>query len=175
MNWLAKSMVRLWMGTLRWYVVDPLPSGPAVFAFWHRNVPPAAAFFRKWPASALVSASRDGQILAEILGGGGLELVRASSSRGAIGATRRLLATLRSGRSVVTAWDGPRGPANVAKPGPLWLARSANTPLFDVAFETPRFVRLGDWSRMEFPWPFSLVKVRFAPLPDRRSIKEAVE
>ncbi|MBK9579681.1 MAG: DUF374 domain-containing protein [Fibrobacterota bacterium] len=161
MNWLIKTLVRLWMGTLRWRMAEAVPSGTAVFAFWHRNVPPAAAFFRNWPATALVSASRDGQILADLLEGGGLELVRASSSRGAVVGTRRLLASLCRGRPVVTAWDGPKGPANVAKPGPFWLAECSNAPLYEVLFESPRSVRLHDWSRMEFPWPFSVVTVRF--------------
>lgn len=163
--WIATRLVRLWMATLRWRLESPIPRGPAVFAFWHRNVPAAAAFFRLWRASALVSASRDGQILADLLAGGGLELVRASSSKGAIGGSRRLLASLRAGHCVVTAWDGPRGPAGIPKPGPAWLSRQADTPLFGVEFESKSPLHLKDWSKMAIPLPFSKVTVRFHALP----------
>lgn len=161
--WIATRLARLWMTSLRWRLESSVPSGPAVFAFWHRDVPPAAAFFRAWQARALVSASQDGQILADLLAGGGLELVRASSSRGAIGASRRLLDALRAGQSVVTAWDGPRGPAGVPKAGPAWLANHSGTPLVSVEFVCKTSMRLNDWSKMAIPLPFSRVGVRFLP------------
>ncbi|HNY30718.1 MAG TPA: DUF374 domain-containing protein [Fibrobacteria bacterium] len=166
---MATTAIRIWLGTLRWRVATPVPPGPAVFAFWHRHVPPAAAFFRKWRAAAMVSASRDGQFLADLLADGGLELVRASSSQGASTGARNLLRSLREGRSVVTVWDGPRGPANVPKQGPQWLARSSGKPLFDVLFVPRLALRLGDWSRMELPLPFSVVEVRFQPSAPMRS------
>lgn len=112
----------------------------------------------------LVSASRDGQILVDLLKGGRLEVVRGSSSAGFLGGARGLLRSLRDGKSVVSAWDGPRGPRGVPKPGPAWLARLTGAPLLEIRFECSRRLRLGDWSRMELPFPFSEVRVLVRPV-----------
>lgn len=156
---------RLWLRTVKPILPSELPGGAAVYAIWHEDTILAGALFRRLPSFALVSRSRDGQILADILAGGLMELVRGSSSGGWIGASRAILGGLSRGLPLVIACDGPRGPARVPKPGAGWFARRAGVPLYHIAFPDARCIRARDWSRLRLPLPFSRPLVRIEPLP----------
>ncbi|MFN2507319.1 MAG: DUF374 domain-containing protein, partial [Chthoniobacterales bacterium] len=60
---------------------------------------------------ALISASRDGTFLAELVRRFGVEIVRGSSSRKGASAVRQLSEGIARGRDAVITPDGPRGPA----------------------------------------------------------------
>jgi len=150
---------RFWLGSLRFRVSGELPEGPTVFACWHRDVLAAGAFFRDRSVSALVSSSGDGEALVRLLSGGRLTFLRGSSSARAVSGAKACLRTLHGGRAVATTWDGPRGPAEVPKPGPAWMARTARSPLVPLKFRYGRHFRLGDWSRLVVPLPFSRIRV----------------
>lgn len=114
---------------------------------------------------ALVSRSADGEILAEVLGGGKLRSVRGSSSDGGAAAARAILKGLASGVPLVTALDGPRGPVGVAKPGAAWLARRAGVPIHLLRFPQAPCARARDWSRLRIPRPFSRPIAALEPVP----------
>ena len=161
---LLDPIARWWLGSLRWSVASPLPEPPAVFACWHADLFAAAAYFRDRPISALVSRSRDGDTLVRVLSGRKLTFLRGSSSAGSVAGAKACLGVLRSGRSVATTWDGPRGPAGVPKPGAAWLARRSRSPLIPLRFSYGFHLRLGDWSRLVVPLPFSRVRVEALPM-----------
>jgi hypothetical protein len=150
---------RLWLRTLKPILPTGFPTGAAVFAIWHEDTILAGALFRRFPSQALVSLSRDGRILSGILSGACMELVRGSSSRGWIGASRSALRGLERGLPLVVACDGPRGPARVPKPGADWFARRAGVPLYRVGFSEVPCLRGKDWSRLRLPLPFSRPRV----------------
>lgn len=156
-------IVRGWLDSLRWSIAPDLPTGPAVFACWHSDLPAAAAFFRDRPACALVSQSRDGQALVSLLSGRELTFTRGSSSRGGLRGARSCLRILLGGRSVATTWDGPLGPAGVPKAGPAWLANRSGRPLVALRFSYGAHLRLGDWSRLVVPFPFTRIRVESTP------------
>jgi lysophospholipid acyltransferase (LPLAT)-like uncharacterized protein len=93
-----------------------------------------------------------------------MRFVRGSDSNQALSGTRSLLRELRRGRSVATTWDGPRGPAGVAKPGPGWLSKHSGAPLVELRFEYGPHLALGDWSGLRLPAPFSRIGVLEVPL-----------
>jgi hypothetical protein len=156
-------IVRGWLSSLRWSLSPDFPQGPAVFACWHRDLVAAAAFFRDRPVCALVSESPDGQALVSVLSGRKLTFVRGSSSRAAVSGARSCLRSLRGGRSVATTWDGPLGPAEIPKAGPAWLAKRSGRPLVSLSFSYGAHLRLGDWSRMAVPLPFTRIQVASLP------------
>jgi lysophospholipid acyltransferase (LPLAT)-like uncharacterized protein len=156
-------IVRGWLASLRWSVSPDLPDEPAVFACWHRDLVAAAAFFRDRPVCALVSPSRDGQTLVSALSGRKLTFVRGSSSRAAVSGARSCLQALRCGRSVATTGDGPLGPAGVPKAGPAWLAERSGRPLVPLRFTYGAHLRLGDWSRLVVPLPFTRIGIASVP------------
>jgi lysophospholipid acyltransferase (LPLAT)-like uncharacterized protein len=162
---LATFLGRSWLRSVRAPIPPDWPEGPAVFAIAHEDALWAAALFRRIPSVALVSLSGDGDLFARILSGGAMRLVRGSSTRGAVPAARALLEHLARGYPVVTALDGPKGPALVPKPGPAWLAAKAGVPLLRLRFSGPRLGRARDWSRLSLPRPFSRPQATLSEYP----------
>lgn len=166
---IATLLGRFWLRSVRPVPSAYWPEGAAVFAIWHEDALFAAALFRPMRSMALVSLSRDGQLFADVLAGSKLEVVRGSSHRGGASAVRRILRGLSLDIPLVTALDGPRGPAFLPKEGPEWLARRSGVPLFLARFQGGELMRARDWSRLRIPTPFSRPRVvleRLAPLPD---------
>lgn len=160
---LLLPIVRAWISTFRWNLCQELPARPCVFACWHSDLVAAAAFFRGRRATALVSASRDGELLVEALSGSAIRFARGSSAKGGGAGARACLRALSAGRSVATTWDGPRGPAGIRKRGPTWLSEAGNAPLLEVGFRYGARLRLRDWSAISVPFPFSRIDVILRP------------
>jgi lysophospholipid acyltransferase (LPLAT)-like uncharacterized protein len=117
--------------------------------------------YRSAQASALVSASEDGALLAQFLTDLEFRVVRGSSSRGGREALDDLVALARSSTVLITP-DGPRGPRHEAKPGAVITAHRAGVPLVlcRAAIHSKRV--LGSWDRFEVPLPFAVIDVVFS-------------
>jgi lysophospholipid acyltransferase (LPLAT)-like uncharacterized protein len=64
---------------------------------------------------------------------------------------------MRRGRPAGFTLDGPRGPARVAQPGAVWLARATGNPLLPFHLEASSHWTMGSWDRTQVPKPFSTV------------------
>jgi lysophospholipid acyltransferase (LPLAT)-like uncharacterized protein len=128
---------------------------PVILCFWHEAIFPSTYAFRNQQISVLTSQSFDGEYIGRIISKFGYMPVRGSSSRGGARALLQSRRVLEKGLSVAFTTDGPRGPALVAKPGPITLARSSGVPIvpFHVAIESSW--RLRSWDRSVIPKPFS--------------------
>jgi lysophospholipid acyltransferase (LPLAT)-like uncharacterized protein len=134
----------------------------AVIAFWHYQMLPLWYRLRTIQPAAVVSPSRDGEILArylEALRYGAI--VRGSSSRGGSEALAAAVHQVRE-RSVLITPDGPRGPVREAKPGAILAALRADVPLVVAGWRCDRVVRFRSWDRMQVPMPFARITVRYA-------------
>ena len=160
-SWAGFLAIRLIGPTLRFKVTieeggppEPLLV-PAVYAFWHRCVFPAAWFFRNRQIGVMTSRSKDGEYIARIIEKFGFVPVRGSSSRGAVRALLGMAKVIEAGQVAAFTIDGPRGPMYVAKPGPVVLARQTEKPIvvFHIALE--KAWRLRTWDRFMIPKPFS--------------------
>jgi len=90
-GWLAATLIRALGWTLRFCVnnrtglQDSATEHPVIWAFWHNRmlmIPVLQErYFKKRHGAVLSSPSKDGQIIAEVMGRFGLESVRGSSSR----------------------------------------------------------------------------------------------
>ena len=79
-----------------------------------------------------------GEYIGRIISKFGYVPVRGSSSRGGARALLQSRRVLEKGLTVAFTTDGPRGPALVAKPGPITLARSSGVPIVNlVRLEKP--------------------------------------
>jgi len=116
-------------------------------------------FFPNRPGAALISASRDGDLLADAIHRFGYDVVRGSSSRLGASAILQLTEVLASGRDVVITPDGPRGPAYELGPGIVFLAQKSGALVLPMNLEYSRCWRLGSWDRFIIPQPFSKVRV----------------
>jgi lysophospholipid acyltransferase (LPLAT)-like uncharacterized protein len=149
-----------------------------IYSFWHRAVFASAWLWRNAGIAVMVSRSFDGEYIARTIERLGFVAVRGSSSRGGASGLLGLRGQLEQGNLVAFTIDGPRGPKDVAKPGPVLLARASGAPM--VAF----YVALSDcwvlntWDAMTIPKPFSKALVRFSAkmtVPDDEADARMVE
>lgn len=168
--WVALRLINLLARTWTWEVAGeghlPKAPGPVVYAFWHGCLYPCGHYLarvlgdRGLPAAAFISLSRDGEITARMARGQGLQVVRGSTSKAGLEGLRRLhRAMVREKVSVLTAPDGPRGPARRAQPGAVILAQTAAAPLVPLACAASSAWHLGSWDRLMIPKPFARVAV----------------
>lgn len=165
-------LIRLIYATMRITVVgrEILPGFAArgegyVAAFWHARIIMIPFMYPGKALHILVSRHRDGEIIANILKRFGFHLVRGSSAKkssskkysakGGGDALREMMRLLRSDQDLGIAADGPRGPAEVLKPGAAQLGRLSGKPVIPIAFSASLSIRSTSWDRFMFPLPFA--------------------
>ena len=171
-RWLIAFGVRLlrgWECTLRYEVDDragilrrPVTEN-YIGALWHNRllIFPLVLrrFFPERRGAALISASRDGDLLADAIQRFGYGVIRGSSSRLGASAILQLTEVLASKRDVVITPDGPRGPVYELGPGIIFLAQKSGASVLPMNLEYSRCWRLGNWDRFIIPQPFAKVRV----------------
>src|SRR5438105_15347198 len=101
-----------------------------ILAFWHgRLLMIPMAWQRLAPMHMLISAHRDGRIIADAVTYFGVSSIAGSSRRGGSAALRQMLKQLAAGDCVGITPDGPRGPAMQASLGIVNVARLARVPI----------------------------------------------
>ncbi len=128
-----------------------------IMAFWHGRILPATYFFRKRGIVVITSENFDGEWIAGIIERFGYGTARGSTSRGGRKALLQLIRELEAGRPAGFTVDGPRGPARVAQPGAVWLAKASGNPVVPFHLEADRSWILGSWDRTQIPKPFATV------------------
>lgn len=130
-----------------------------VYALWHGR----QAFFtythRGHGAAVMVSRSKDGEIISEVMRLSGLRAVRGSSSRGGPAALRELVEAGRAGVPLGMTPDGPRGPLRRVQPGVLFLARELGIPILPIANGMRHKLLVGRWDEFHVPLPFNRIAV----------------
>lgn len=145
-----------------------------VFSFWHDQLFLMPTVYKGERAKVLISASKDGELLARSMSSFGFDAVRGSSSRGGRAAFRALLELAREPFDLALTPDGPKGPRHHLKEGVVQLARLSGRPVIPLAFASSRGHRFASWDRFLFPYPFSTGIFSFGP-PVRFSAGETPE
>jgi len=152
--------------TLRWrteglQVLDEVTRGgrQPIMAFWHGRILPATYYFRHRGIVVITSENFDGEWIARIIEHFGYGTARGSTSRGAVKALVQLKRALATGKPAGFTLDGPRGPAKVAQPGAIWLAKATGNPVVPFHLEAGRHWTMRSWDRTQIPKPFSHVAI----------------
>jgi hypothetical protein len=116
-------------------------------------------FFPQRHGAALISASRDGDLLSDAVQRFGYNVVRGSSSRLGASAILQLGEVLASHGDVVITPDGPRGPVYELGPGIIFLAQKTGAPVLPMNMEYSSCWRIKSWDRFIVPRPFAKVRV----------------
>ena len=116
-------------------------------------------FFSNRRGAALISASRDGELLSDAIHRFDYDVIRGSSSRLGATALLQLSDVLANGGDVVITPDGPRGPAYEIGPGMVFLAQKTGAEVLPVNLEYSSCWRLKNWDRFIIPRPFSKVRL----------------
>ncbi len=162
-------VLQLWVRTLRYEIDDRagVVGKPAdqnyIGALWHNRLLifpfVLRRFFSNRHGAALISASRDGDLLADAITRFGFDVVRGSSSRLGASAILQLTDVLASHRDVVITPDGPRGPVYELGPGIIYLAQKSGAAVLPVNMEYSSCWRLKSWDRFILPRPFAKIRV----------------
>ena len=124
-------------------------------AFWHgRMMMIPMAWQRMAPMHMLISAHRDGQIIADAVSYFGIQAIAGSTRRGGSAALRNLLKKLKEGDCVAITPDGPRGPAMTVSIGIVNAARLAQVPIVPITYATSRRWMFPSWDHFHVALPF---------------------
>jgi hypothetical protein len=166
--------------------------GPVIFSIWHNRLALSLILYERYvrrraPArhlAAMVSASRDGALLARVLEHFGVAPVRGSTSRRGPQALRELVSWGERGYDLAITPDGPRGPCYVVQDGVISLAQLTGLPILPVACHLQWKHRLKTWDGFQVPAPASactvclgeLVRVpREAAESDRAALRQLLQ
>ena len=130
-----------------------------IMAFWHGRIMPATYYFRRRGIVVITSENFDGQWIAGIIERFGYGTARGSTSRGGRRALLQLKRDMAAGRPAAFTIDGPRGPARVAQPGAVWLAKATGNPVVPFHIEATGHWTVNSWDRTLIPKPFATVSV----------------
>jgi lysophospholipid acyltransferase (LPLAT)-like uncharacterized protein len=135
---------------------------PFVLMFWHGSMLLPWWFMKKVQPSALISNSKDGQILAEILERWDYNVVRGSSSKGSKEAMEVMRRLIDYGHTVCITPDGPRGPRHELKMGGIRIAQTKNVPLVYCTVSYSKFSELKSWDSFQIPHVFGRACLSFS-------------
>ena len=163
LSWLVFAFERSMTGSLRceWRDRSGLAGTqngqPVSFCLWHNRLAISMLVHRRHPRklAALVSASKDGALLAAVMGRFGVEQVRGSSSRRGPQALLEMSGRARLGYDLAVTPDGPRGPRYVVQMGVIALAQVTGLAIVPVTCNTRRKICLKSWDGFQIPLPFS--------------------
>lgn len=138
-------------------LADLPESRPVIFCLWHNRLAISMIVHRRYPRklAALVSASKDGALLAAVLSKFGVEYVRGSTSRRGPQALLELTSRADTGYDLAVTPDGPKGPRYVVQQGVIALAQVTELPIIPVTCNTRWKLCLRTWDRFQIPLPFS--------------------
>jgi lysophospholipid acyltransferase (LPLAT)-like uncharacterized protein len=161
--WMVFVVERLVSASLRcrWTdnsgLVSAPKAPPVIFCLWHNRLAISMIVHRRHPRklAALVSASRDGALLAAVLGKFGVAQVRGSSSRRGPQALLELSTRGEMGYDLAVTPDGPKGPRYIVQHGVISLAQVTGLPIIAVTCNTQRKVCIKSWDGFQIPMPFS--------------------
>lgn len=128
-----------------------------IVAFWHGSMLIGWYLQRNKKFAALVSKSKDGDILTSILEKWNFHVVRGSSSKGGHEALDTLIHLIEENYHLAITPDGPTGPIYKMKPGAVIVSYRTQVPLIFLGIGIKRKWKLKSWDKFEIPKPFSKV------------------
>ncbi len=133
-----------------------------VIAFWHGTMLVPWFIQDKKNMAALVSQSRDGNLLTKLLEHWDYKVVRGSSSSGGQTALESIIDLIKQNHSVAITPDGPRGPQFKFKAGAAIASKKTRVPLvlLGVGYKNKKILK--SWDHFEIPFFFSKVNIIFS-------------
>ena len=166
---LIYAVTRTVSATLRYELDDPSgyfdihSNNRILFVLWHNRLALSSILWRRFVLNqaperriaGMVSASKDGGLLAEIFHYFGIEPVRGSSNRRGPQALREMVSKAEAGYDLAITPDGPRGPCYRVQEGVISLAQLTGLVIIPISYHTTWKIRLKSWDRFQIPVPFS--------------------
>lgn len=137
---------------------------PFIGTFWHNRL---FLIIHGWRSGGkvytLISRHGDGQLITDVMGHMGVDVVRGSAAsmgkkrkdRGGTAAFLEMISVLKGNASIGFTPDGPKGPRYRAKDGAVMLAKLSGAPILPATYSAKRAIVLDSWDRFMIPLPFS--------------------
>ena len=184
---LVFGLIRSLAATIRFEMEDRsgqlkgAPTGKIIFSIWHNRLALSLMMYRRYVVrfaperrmAAMVSASRDGGLLARVLEHFSVEPVRGSSSRRGPQALREMISWAERGYDLALTPDGPRGPCYQVQDGVVSTAQLTDLPIIPVSYHLNWKFRPKSWDRFQVPLPFARCRIRIGDI--MRVPREATE
>ncbi|MHA7870766.1 MAG: lysophospholipid acyltransferase family protein [Hyphococcus sp.] len=172
LSFLIGSYIRIVHATSRWTFIGrdhfegAAGKGEGVLlAFWHGRLlmAPTVRGETDHRVFMLISANRDGEIIARGVRSFGIEFIRGSTAnpkkpgknKSGASAIAQIAAALEEGCVVGVTPDGPRGPGARVQQGVIRLSQMTGAPIVPAAYSTSRGAQLKTWDRFLLAAPFS--------------------
>ncbi|MDO9576965.1 MAG: lysophospholipid acyltransferase family protein [Candidatus Cloacimonadales bacterium] len=159
-KYLAAAYVLLIGLTIKFNIRTPVPSGNVIFTFWHRNMVPLMLKHKFSGIAILVSASRDGELIAGPASVLGYKTARGSSGRKGMAALKKMVTFAKENSLGVTP-DGPKGPPQIAKDGVAYLSYLAKIPMVPVAVDIKPEKVFKTWDKFRMPHFFCKISISY--------------
>lgn len=131
-----------------------------ILTFWHGRMLYFPYLYRfQNEIYILVSPSRDGEIIGNLLKLYKFNVIRGSSFKSSVKALLNLVHIVKDGNSVALIADGSRGPAFEAQDGAIKIAKLTGKPIVPMTYNASRRKVLNSWDRFIIPYPFSKIVV----------------
>ena len=133
-----------------------------IFACWHQRF--FSGFFVPrifgMNPCIMISQSRDGDVVSDVVARIGWVPVRGSTSRGGKKALQEMITGVEKYRMGAHIVDGPQGPPHIIKPGLIALASQTGAAISPgyISYDNPWI--FNSWDRFMIPKPFSRVLIR---------------
>lgn len=157
-------LMRLWFGSCRVTIHNQENCFTAqekdkrgIASFWHYSILYILYHMRKYSATAMVSASRDGEYLARLAEQFGFDTVRGSRNQKGVQGLKALLRAVQNGNSAAIVADGSQGPPKIVQPGSILLASRTGAPIIPMVFAASNYFSINSWDRTIIPKPFSRI------------------
>ena len=128
-----------------------------IASFWHYSIIYILYHMRKYSATAMVSASRDGDYLAQLAEELDFDTVRGSRNNKGVEGLKAMLRAIRKGNSAAIVADGSQGPPRIVQPGAILLASRTGAPIIPMVFAASSYFTISSWDRTIIPKPFSRI------------------
>ncbi len=141
-----------------------------VYAHWHGDEMAVLHLLPRYRSCAIVSTSKDGEIMANLIRLIGAKTSRGSSTRGGVSALRGIIRLAKLGYRPSVAVDGPKGPYHKVKPGVFEISKLIGGRIYPLTVAVSKaYVFERAWNKTYLPLPFSRIQIVWGePLPALR-------
>ena len=135
---------------------------PYITITWHNRLLFFPVMFPKYARErtvALISASRDGQYVADVVQLFGIKSARGSSSRRGGIALHESIKYLNDNYNLSMTPDGPRGPKYKMSRGPVIMASKTGRPVLPITINYSSYWEIKSWDRFRIPKPWAKISL----------------
>ena len=157
---LLSGFIKILIKTTKYEVIkskEAIKYKQAIIIIWHRKIIPtmlSTDFIEK--KASLISSSKDGDILDEVLKRYNNFGIRGSSSKDSVKSLKQILKIIKQGFSIGIAVDGPKGPLYQPKSGAIYIAMKTGLPVIPIGgYTDKKWIFKKSWDNFELPKFFS--------------------